>query len=109
VLTVYTEEGESVEEALARELDEEAEIKERYKSKLIGWMKVSDPQNEGVEGKSSSQLRFLVILSDLPEFIPDDEIFERKLIDIDEFDQYISWANSPTGKAQIMTLKDNLI
>lgn len=104
----HPENGETIDTALERELEEEADIKKGFEAKIIGWMKVSDPLNDGREGKESAQIRFLVVTNELPEFVPDDEIFERKLINIDEFDQYISWASSPTGKAQITTLKDNL-
>lgn len=105
----HPELGETMTESLARELEEEAGIKNGYTSKIIGWLKVHDPQNQGREGKKSVQIRFLVTIKHLPKFVPDDEIFERKTIDMDEFSKYISWADSPTGKAQINTLKKNLL
>lgn len=105
----HPELGETIIESLARELEEEAGIQEGYSTKIIGWLKVSDPQNEGREGKESIQIRFLITINVLPVFVPDDEIFERKTIDLDDFSKYVSWAKSPTGKAQILTLKSNLI
>ena len=105
----HPEKGENAQEALERELLEEAGlIAKQYSSKLIGWMKVEDPANEGIEGKEYAQLRYLVELHDLPNFTPNSEIFERTVIVIDDFEKYVSWGNKPTGKAQIMTLKKSL-
>jgi ADP-ribose pyrophosphatase YjhB (NUDIX family) len=105
----HPELGESLDEALARELNEEAGIiPGEYTSKIIGWTKVEDPDNIGVEGKESSQVKYLVVLNNLPEFVPNDEIFERTLINLEDFEKYVSWGTSPTGKAQLTTLKENL-
>jgi len=105
----HPEAGESILDTLARELEEEAGILPgSYDAKLIGWMRVEDPENKGVEGKLSAQLRFLVIVRDLPPFVPDDEIFERTLIDLADFEKYISWGSSPTGKGQLQTVRVNL-
>lgn len=105
----HPESGETVEQTLARELNEEADIKEnQYTAKLIGWMKAEDPNNQGAEGKEYAQLRYLVTLNTLPKFVPDEEIFERTLIEIDDFSKYISWGKSPTGAAQLSTLKETI-
>lgn len=101
----HSEPGETVEKSLERELSEEAGIKPGFQSQIIGWMKVDDPGNPGIEGKISAQLRYYVVISELEEFVPDEEIFERTLIDINDFSKYVSWGDSPTGKAQIDTLK----
>ncbi|HBP51220.1 TPA: hypothetical protein DD455_02730 [Candidatus Shapirobacteria bacterium] len=106
----HPEVSETVNQTLSRELEEEACLKPQdYSSILIGWMKVEDPQNQGIEGKQYIQLRFLVRINNLPPFIPDDEIFDRTLINLDNINRYITWASSPTGQAQILTLKSHLI
>ncbi|MFA5828414.1 MAG: NUDIX domain-containing protein [Candidatus Shapirobacteria bacterium] len=105
----HPEDHETCEQALKRELYEEVGIEKNFQSKLIGWMKVEDPGNPGLEGKVSIQLRYVIILDELPAFTPNPEIFERRLVDINDFDKYVSWASSPTGRAQISALILNLI
>ncbi len=105
----HPKKNETIEESLERELSEEACLeKNDYTTKLIGWMKVEDPDNQGIEGKEYAQLRFLAIVNKLPEFVPDDEIFERVVVSFDEFSKYVSWGTSPTGSAQIRTLKSHI-
>jgi ADP-ribose pyrophosphatase YjhB (NUDIX family) len=101
----HPEVDETSENTLHRELYEEACLNSKdYTERVMGYQKVEDPSNEGREGKESLQLRYIVFTEALPTFVPNDEIFDRILIDIADFAKYVSWGNSPTGKAQISTL-----
>jgi len=102
----HPEVNEKIQETLKRELQEEACISpEDYVYQLMGWLEVRDPDNENIEGKEYAQLRFLVRVNKLNDFVADEEIFERKLVDVCCVDQYLEWANSPSGVAQIDTVK----
>jgi 8-oxo-dGTP pyrophosphatase MutT (NUDIX family) len=107
----HPETGEKPEETLHREVAEEANVKLK-KPKLIGYVKVNDPQNGSVEGKHYIQLRYLAKIKTVGNFKKEFETSERDFVGIEFLSQYISWVASLTGKGQIDTLvniigKDN--
>jgi len=104
----HPEPGEKPEEALRREVAEEANVKLKD-PKLIGYMKVRDPQNRSVEGTHYIQLKYLAEIEEVGDFKKEFEVLERDFVDMESLSQYISWASSPTGKGQMDTLLKYII
>lgn len=103
----HPEAGESPEETLVREVKEEANVS-LDSHRLIGYMDVSDPDNESIEGKHYIQLRYLARIGAMNDFEKEFETTERKMATLDELPNDISWISSPTGQGQLETLKKEM-
>jgi len=99
----HPEDGETIDETLAREIQEEAGATIKS-SKLIGYVEVDDPKNEGREGKKYLQLRFFCRLDKIYDFTAEFETSERNFIKPEELPQFISWmSTSSVGQAQLQS------
>ena len=104
----HPERGETVEQALKREIKEEADCTISDFA-LLGYIEVNDPDNESIEGKGYFQLRFLCRLEEVGEFNAEFETSERKFVAADALSDHVAWmASSITGKAQFETFLNSL-
>lgn len=81
------EEGETLEEALAREVREESNMRV-LRAAPIGYQKVTAPS-----GKIGYQLRFCALVEPIGPFVSDPagSITEMKLVSPDEYKEYFDW------------------
>lgn len=103
----HPEGDETVLETIHRELKEEANA-DIEPITLIGYMEVNDPQNEDVEGKHCLQLRYLAKVTNLADWSGDFETDDRMYAPLEDIPKHVSWASSPTGSAQMETLRRHL-
>ena len=90
------EDGETLEEALAREVWEEA-CARVVRSTYIGCQRIDDPENP--DGMTTYyQARFWARIEVYP-FKPLFERTQRKLVDTSEFLARLYWGNTPTAKS----------
>ncbi len=82
----HIEDGETIEEAVIREVKEETNMKVLYQE-LIGFQDVSEPD------RIVRQTRSFCIVEPYGDFVsdPDGEITEIKLIDPKDYKQYFDW------------------
>lgn len=80
------EKGESIEEAVAREVKEESNMRV-VRQHLIGFQDISEPT------RTVTQTRSVCIVEPLGDFItdPDGDITEIKLIDPKDYKKYFDW------------------
>lgn len=80
------ESGETYEEAIVREVEEESNMKVLHQE-LIGFQDIYEPD------QTIRQTRSFCIVEPYEDFVsdPDDDITEIKLIDPKDFKQYIDW------------------
>jgi len=94
----HPEDGETVEETLRREVQEEADATIKSDINLMGYLGVFDPDNNSIEGRDYFQLRFLCKLDELNDFKADFETSDRQFIKPEELPKYITWMKtSNTG------------
>lgn len=98
------EDGETVLQALERELIEEADA--TFKDPiLLGVQKSTEIDSSGVAiGDSFYQARVVAKLNELLDQTPDPDsgiIWERKLVPIDELEEYLNW-----GSAAVAMIED---
>jgi len=90
----HPKKGETPEDTLIREVQEEASV-ELCKWKMIGYCRVEFPQNpDRSEGDVFYQLRYVALISRIRNLLPDPATgkkVERKFIDPKEFNKYIKW------------------
>ena len=103
----HPESGETPEETLRREVAEEAYVTIKNQ-RLLGYIEVSDPDNQSVEGKHYIQLRYFAELDEVLDFNKEFETSERAFVVAEQLPQYIKWLSSPTGSAQYKTFSDSL-
>ena len=82
----HIEDGESIEEAVVREVKEESNMKVLYQD-LIGYQDIFEP------GRIVRQTRSFCIVEPYGDFVadPDGDITEIKLIDPHDYKQYFDW------------------
>ncbi len=89
-----TESGETPEDTLRREVDEEATL-ELGECRLIGASQTLVPKSPKlIERKLFYQLRYVAIIKEMKEPTPDPctgRIYSQKLIEPEEFNQYVQW------------------
>ncbi len=91
------EEGESFEETLRREVEEEANV--LIESILpLGFLEINFPGNPNkLEGDLFYQGRFFAIITEIMEMDTDPatgKLFERKFISPEDFTKYINWQDA---------------
>ena len=93
------EQGETAEEALQRELVEEAQV-EVDKLVPLGVQEVKYPNNPNKDqGELFYQYRYLAIITKLNPTAPDPATgreYERKFVSFDEIDEYVKWGGVGT-------------
>ena len=99
----HPEKGEAAEEALRREIWEEASVTIK-KPRLVGCLDIRDPRNESIEGKHYAQLRYLAKVDKIADFKKEFETSDRLFVPVSELSKYIDWLSGPTGSAQYETL-----
>ena len=88
------EAGETAEETLRREADEEASL-ELGTCKLIGAFEVYFPGNpDKNQGERFYQLRYAAVIKEIKELTEDPDkgrSWQRKVIPVEEFSDYVQW------------------
>jgi len=103
----HPEEGEMLEQALIREVDEEGAVKIGL-SEMFGFVEAVDPDNRFIEGSHYLQVRFIALITDIKDFKAIFETDERKFVPVDELPEYIPWLKSLIGKAQYESFLEKL-
>lgn len=94
----HPEVAETKEETLKREIMEESCISLKN-IKYLGAVEVIE------DGEVYYQLRFTAITKEILPFKEEWEINERKFVDLNELNKYITWSNGKTFIAQIESVK----
>lgn len=83
----HPEEGESYEQTLRREIEEEANMK------LLKWLPVGVQEVKSQEGHLFNQLRAVCLVEPIGDFVSDpaETITEVKLIDPQDYKEYFDW------------------
>lgn len=95
------EAGETPEEGILRELQEEAQVK-GHGLTLLGCIEVKQFDDSGKLIDHHQQVRYACTIDEMDEFIPRKDGFEtveRITVEADELGKYIHWLQKPNGKA----------
>jgi len=103
----HPEPNERPQKTLCREIWEESAVI-IGRPRLIGYLRVQDPQNQSIEGKQYVQLRYLCKIKEIKKFHKRFETTERKFVNLVELFQYIPWLNSAVGSQQYQVIKQGL-
>lgn len=98
----HVDSGETAEEALVREFQEETQFSPE-KIKLLGSLEVKAKDKNSQITSHHQQVRFVCEIHDIPDFVPGKngwETEERIFVEPSKLPDFIDWISFPTGKAQ---------